>query len=114
MTERWSGAEPEFVKRAAFALMASLAWKDKQAPDDRIQAFLPLIEREADDGRPMVRKAVNWALRQVGKRNAAMNELAIAAARHILASGVSGGKWVANDALRELESAKVRERVGLA
>src|SRR5947207_4324215 len=74
----WAGREEEFVKRAGFAMMAELAVHDKRAPDERFEPFLPLIEREAPDRRNFVRKAVNWALREIGKRNAALHAEAIA------------------------------------
>jgi 3-methyladenine DNA glycosylase AlkD len=111
----WSGREREFVKRAGFALMAYLAWHDKSAPDERFLAFLPLIKREAGDTRNFVRKAVNWALRAIGKRNSALNAAAIETAHEIIADaeakGTPGaGKWVASDALRELTSARAQGR----
>ena len=74
----WAARDEEFVKRAGFALMAALAWHDKRAPDEAFLAFLPVIQRESVDGRNFVRKAVNWALRTIGKRNAALNIRAIA------------------------------------
>ncbi len=98
----WSGREEEFVKRAAFALMARLAVGDKGAPDDRFAVFFPLIAREAGDGRNFVKKAVNWALRQIGKRDPALREQAVACARAIAAAGTRSGRWIAADALREL------------
>jgi 3-methyladenine DNA glycosylase AlkD len=72
----WSGRDEEFVKRAGFALMAGLAIHDKRAGDDAFLPFLPIIQREAIDSRNFVKKAVNWALRQIGKRNANLNQLA--------------------------------------
>ena len=74
---QWSERHEEFVKRAAFVLMAALAVHDKKAPDERFEEFLPIITRHATDGRNFVKKAVNWALRQIGKRNRRLNELAI-------------------------------------
>jgi len=109
--EEWSSRREEFVKRAAFALMAMLAVHDKAAPDATFEAFLPIIEREAGDPRNFVRKAVNWALRQIGKRNRALNAKAIAAAERIQASGVRSAKWVSSDALRELRSSAVQARL---
>lgn len=106
--EEWSAREQEFVKRAGFALMAYLAVHDKEAPDQAFQRFLPLIEREAGDRRNYARKAVNWALRQIGKRNLALNRKAIATARRIHRTGPRAARWVASDALRELSSEKVR------
>lgn len=107
----WSEREEEYVKRAAFAQMAYLAVHDKKARDDAFLAFLPVIEREAGDNRNFVRKAVNWALRQIGKRNANLNHEAIAAARSISENGPRSAKWVASDALRELTSEVVQESV---
>lgn len=98
----WSEREREFEKRAAFSLMAYLAVHAKKAPDERFLAFLPIIKREASDGRNFVKKAVNWALRQIGKRSTPLRQSAIETAREILARGDGKGKWVASDALREL------------
>jgi 3-methyladenine DNA glycosylase AlkD len=107
----WAGREAEFVKRAGFALMAYLAVHDKAADDAAFAGLLPVIEREADDDRPFVRKAVNWALRQIGKRNARLNALAIAAAEHVRARGTRAARWIAADALRELRGAAVQARL---
>lgn len=102
MAERWAGRRPEFVKRAGYALMASLAVKDKVAPDAPFQRFLGIIERGADDDRNFVRKAVNWALRQIGKRNERLRGKAVRTAERILAQGTRSARWIATDALREL------------
>ena len=120
----WSGRSEEWVKRAAFALMAGLAVHDKSAKDSAFLKLLPLIEREAYDERNFVKKAVNWALRNVGKRNEALNVAAVACAERIRAAankrvdgkrggdaGVRAARWIAADALRELTSEKVRERL---
>ncbi|MGA7730983.1 MAG: DNA alkylation repair protein [Chloroflexia bacterium] len=112
----WSGREREFEKRAGFALMAYLGWHSKDAPDERFLTFLPVIKREAVDNRNYVKKAVNWALREIGKRNPALNAAAIDTAREILAGAEAQGKrgasrWVASDALRELTSEKVQARL---
>lgn len=107
----WSSAEPEFVKRAGFALMARLAWSDKEATDEKIAGFLSLVEREASDERIYVKKAVNWALRQVGKRNSNLNGLAIESAERIAKMDSKAARWVASDALRELGSEAVRRRL---
>jgi 3-methyladenine DNA glycosylase AlkD len=109
----WSARPEEFVKRAGFALMAVIAWHDKRAADERFIPFLDAIEREAGDDRNFVKKAVNWALRHIGKRNAALNRLAIERALRIEAAGSRSGRWIASDALRELESDAVRRRLGL-
>jgi 3-methyladenine DNA glycosylase AlkD len=107
----WAGRKPEFVKRAGFALMAYLAVHDKAATDEQFVQLLPVIERESDDDRPFVRKAVNWALRQIGKRNLRLHPPAIAAAERIKARGTRTARWIAADALRELRNATVVERI---
>jgi 3-methyladenine DNA glycosylase AlkD len=107
----WAGREEEFVKRAGFSLMAGIAVHDRRAADDRLLALLPVIERESCDRRNFVRKAVNWALRQIGKRNPALNEAAIAAAERIAEMECKGARWVASDALRELRSPQVQQRL---
>jgi 3-methyladenine DNA glycosylase AlkD len=100
--ERWAGRKPEFVKRAGYALMAALAVKDKAAPDAPFERFLEIVERGADDDRNFVRKAVNWALRQIGKRNERLRGKAIRAAERIHSQGTRSARWIATDALREL------------
>ncbi len=107
----WSRREPEYVKRAGFALMAYLAVHDKQAPDAKFERLLPIIQRQATDERNFVKKAVNWALRQVGKRNRRLNRLAIRAAKRIRAMDSSAARWVAADALRELTNPAVQRRL---
>ena len=102
MAERWAERRPEFVKRAGYALMASLAVKDKRASDAPFERFLEIVERESDDDRNFVRKAVNWALRQIGKRNERLRGKAIRTAERILAQGTRSARWIATDALREL------------
>jgi 3-methyladenine DNA glycosylase AlkD len=102
----WSERDEEFVKRAAFALIAAAAVHRKSESDEAFVDLLPLIEREAGDPRNFVRKAVNWALRQIGKRNAKLNEAAVATARRILDDGERSARWVASDALRELRTWK--------
>jgi 3-methyladenine DNA glycosylase AlkD len=107
----WSQRPEEFVKRAAFALVAELTAHDKQASDEQLAQFFPLIVRAADDDRNFVKKAVNWALRNLGKRNRVLNEQAIATARTIQALGTRPARWIAADALRELTSTKVQARL---
>jgi 3-methyladenine DNA glycosylase AlkD len=107
----WAAKDEEFVKRAAFALMAWLAVHDKRAPDEAFLEFLPVIKRESADGRNFVKKAVNWALRQIGKRNAALNAAAIRTAQEIQQMGSKPGRWISSDARRELTSEKVRGRL---
>jgi len=98
----WSRRKREFEKRAGFALMAFLAVHDKKASDARFVPFLARIEQASSDGRNFVRKAVNWALRQIGKRNARLCAAAIDTARRIAAKDDGASRWVASDALREL------------
>ncbi len=107
----WSRRPEEFVKRAAFALMAALAVHHKQAPDALFTGYLHIVSREAGDERNGVKKAVNWALRQIGKRNLALNRAAIAIAEAIRARGSRSGRWIAADALRELRSDAVQRRL---
>ncbi|MEQ1921227.1 MAG: DNA alkylation repair protein [Pyrinomonadaceae bacterium] len=107
----WAERKPEFEKRAGFSMMAYLAVHDKKAPNEKLTAFLPVIERHSDDERNFVKKAVNWALRQIGKRNFALNALAIESAERIKATGTKAGRWIAADALRELRNDAVRERL---
>ena len=107
----WSRRKEEFVKRAAFSLMAYLAVHDKEAADEKFVRLLPIIEREAYDERNFVKKAVNWALRQIGKRNLRLNRKAIAAGERIRRQGSRAARWIAADALRELRSAPVQKRL---
>ncbi|MEK6283025.1 MAG: DNA alkylation repair protein [Acidobacteriota bacterium] len=108
---QWSTSPREFVKRAAFALMASLTVHDKAAPDSQFLALLPLIEKGAHDERNFVKKAVNWALRSIGKRSLALNAAAVASARRLAQSEEAACRWVGKDALRELTSPKVQARL---
>jgi len=112
-TAEWSRRKEEFVKRAAFSQMAYLAQHDKLAPDSRFARLLPIIRREAGDERNFVRKAVNWALRQIGKRNLALNRRAIATGMQIRALDTRAARWIAADALRELQSDAVQRRLRL-
>lgn len=98
----WARAKPEFVRRAGFSLIAGLAVKAKDASDERFEAFFPLIAQAAVDDRNMVRKTVNWALRQIGKRNARLRKLAIARAEEVRNLDSRAARWIASDALREL------------
>ena len=107
----WATSPREFVRRAGFALMASLALHHKSAPDEKFLDFLPLIEQAAGDERNFVKKAVNWALRQIGKRNLALHKAAVALARRLASSGEAAARWVGKDALRELTRPEVRERL---
>jgi 3-methyladenine DNA glycosylase AlkD len=102
MAERWAERRAEFVKRAGYVMMASLAVKDKEAPDAPFERFLEFVEQGADDDRNFVRKAVNWALRQIGKRNDRLRRKAVRTAERIHAQGTRSARWIATDALREL------------
>lgn len=99
---RWVRDRREFVRRAGFAMMAALAVHDKGAPDARFVAFLPTIKRYATHERNFVKKSVNWALRQIGKRNAALRKQAIRTAKEIEQMESASARWIAKDALREL------------
>jgi 3-methyladenine DNA glycosylase AlkD len=99
---QWSSRRSEFVKRASFVLMAALAVHAKDLPDRTFLDFLPLIRREATDDRNFVRKAVNWALRQIGKRNPRLRRAAITEAKAIAKIDSRAARWIAKDALREL------------
>lgn len=107
----WTKREKEFEKRAGFALMACLAWHDKEAPDKKFLALLPAIKREADDHRNYVKKAVNWALRNIGKRNVNLNKKAIETAKEVQKMDPKSAKWIASDAIRELTGEAVQERL---
>lgn len=99
----FSAREEEFIKRAGFVLMAEYAIHGKKVADDVFINFFPIIEREAWDDRNFVKKAVNWALRQIGKRSAVLRPLAIQCAERILLQDSKAAKWIAGDALRELK-----------
>ena len=107
----WACRPDEFVKRAGFVLMAVLAVHDKKADDRQFDPFFELIKKEAVDRRNFVKKAVNWALRQIGKRNLALNKKAISVAEEIQQNPSRAARWVAKDALRELRSGKVQKRL---
>jgi 3-methyladenine DNA glycosylase AlkD len=107
----WSSRDEEFVKRAGFVLMACLAVHDKSAADAEFMEFLPVIKRESGDSRNFVKKAVNWALRQIGKRNLRLNQAAIATAYEINKMNSAAAKWIAADAVRELASDTVQKRL---
>jgi len=107
----WTTRDEEFVKRAGFVMMAALSVHDKKASDREFEKFLPIIVREAKDERNFVRKAVNWALRQIGKRNRALNRKAILTAEKIRRIDSKSARWIAADALRELRSEAVRKKL---
>ncbi|HWB24537.1 MAG TPA: DNA alkylation repair protein [Chitinophagaceae bacterium] len=109
--KEFSSSKKEFIKRAAFSLVAGYATHNKKAEDKVFIAFLAIIDREAWDNRNFVKKAVNWALRGIGKRNAALNKEAIKTAERILLQQTAAAKWIARDALRELTSDAVISRL---
>ena len=107
----WSRREEEFVKRTAFSMIACLAWHDKQAPDESFIELLPVIKSGAVDERNFVKKAVNWSLRNIGKRNPKLNKAAIKTAKDIQQIDSKAARWIASDAIRELESEAVQKRL---
>jgi len=107
----WSEREEEFVKRTAFALIACLAWHDKKSEDEKFIELFPVIMRGAVDERNFVKKAVNWALRNIGKRNLNLNKAAMNAAKEIQRLDSKAARWIAFDTLRELESEAVQMRL---
>jgi len=107
----WTKRKREFEKRTGFAMMARLAWSDKTLSNKKIEAFFPVLIREANDERNFVKKAVNWALRQIGKRNLVLNKKAIAVAKKIQKMDSKPAKWIAGDALRELQGDAVQKRL---
>jgi 3-methyladenine DNA glycosylase AlkD len=109
----WSLREEEFVKRAAFTLTACLAWHDKKAGDERFIEILPLIVRESVDERNYVKKSVNWALRNIGKRNMHLNKASIEIATQIRQLNSRSARWIAADAIRELESPAIQNKLRL-
>jgi len=109
--EQWSVRRDEFVKRAAFALLASVALHDKRAADEPFLDSLALIERAAPDERNFVKKGVSWALRLVGRRNRALNAASIETARRLIDSPHDAARWIGRDALRELTGAVVRRQL---
>lgn len=107
----WSARKEEFVKRAGFVLMATLSVHDKKAQDNQFTQFFPIIIRESTDERNFVKKAVNWSLRQIGKRNLVLNQEAIKIAEKLERMDDETAKWIAKDALRELRSDAVQKRL---
>jgi 3-methyladenine DNA glycosylase AlkD len=107
----WCRRKAEYEKRAGFVLMAELAVHDKNATDQVFLDFLPLIISGVSDERNFVKKAVNWALRQIGKRNPKLNRAAVSTALKIQKMEAGSAKWVASDALRELKSPQVQKRL---
>jgi 3-methyladenine DNA glycosylase AlkD len=109
--EQWSTKRDEFVKRAAFALLASVALHDKKEADKPFLRSLKLIERGATDERNFVKKGVSWALRSVGRRSTALNAPSVALAKRLVESSESAPRWIGRDALRELTSPAVQRRL---
>lgn len=110
----WSGHKELFIKRAGFALMARLAWKAKDLTNNQFELFFLPIRQQATDGRNEVKKAISWALRQIGKRNEHLNSKAIDLAEEISKEELKAAKWIANDILKELRSDAVRKRLGIS
>ncbi len=105
---QWVADEREFVRRAGFVMMAARAVHDKKAKDAEFLLYLPLIEKYSTDQRNFVKKAVNWALRQIGKRNAKLHKEALSIARRLASSSDRAARWIGSDARRELEAKKVK------
>src|SRR3989441_1306319 len=108
-TTHWCQQEKEFVRRAGFVMMAELAVHDKQAQDEAFLQFFPLIKHYADDERNFVKKAVNWALRQIGKRNSHLRTLALECANDIQNMDSKTAQWVAKDAIKELQAKEIKD-----
>ncbi len=108
---QWSVREEEFTRRAAFALMACLAWHAEDAPDARFVKFIPWIKRAANDDRGMVKKGVSWALRNMGKRSPALQRVVLAAAREIRGMDTRSARWIASDVMRDLQQHGAKEKL---
>ncbi|MEA4956135.1 hypothetical protein SDC9_03516 [bioreactor metagenome] len=111
--DKWTKDDKEFVKRAGFAMIAVLAVHDKKEKDEKFISLLDIIERESDDDRNLVKKAVNWALRQIGKRNMVLNKIAIIKAKEIDKKNSKSAHWIAKNAIKELTDEKTVERIKL-
>ena len=107
----WAKRDEEFVKRGAFSIIAGLSVHDKDANDKKFEKIFPLIKKHSTDDRNYVKKAVNWALRNIGKRNIYLNKKAVEVAKEILKIDDKTARWIAKDAIRELTSNKVKERL---
>lgn len=107
----WSGREEEFVKRAGIVLAAWLAVHDKKRDDEFFIEFLDLLEQKSDDERNLIKKAVSWSLRQIGKRNSLLNRVAVETANRIKTRNTKVARWITADVLRELPSEKVQDRL---
>jgi len=108
---KWASHRDEYVKRASFALLASMALKHKESTDADYLRTLPLVEKAATDERNFVKKAVSWALRGIGRRSAALNQKSIALAKKLAAAEAAAPRWIGKDALRELSSTAVQKRL---
>lgn len=104
----WTKRKPEFEKRAGFTIMASYCMADKKSGNELFEQFFPIIKREANDERLYVKKAVNWALRNIGKRNIDLNKKAIEVANELLEFESPSAKWIAKNALNELQKETIR------
>jgi len=107
----WSERKEEFVKRSAFSLIACIAWHYKEVEDEKLIRFFPIIKRESTDERNFVKKAVNWALRHIGKKNKNLNKAAIKLALEIKEIDSKSARWIASNAIKELESDAVQNRL---
>ena len=107
----WAERDEEFVKRGAFSLIAGLSVHDKKASNEKFEEFFPIIKKHSTDDRNYVKKAVNWALRNIGKRNLILNKLTIKLSEEILKIDSKSAKWIASDAIKELTSEKVQVKL---
>ena len=108
---KWSKREEEFVKRAGYVMMAVLAVHDKKSPDSVFEQFFKDIVRGSTDERNFVKKAVNWAIRQIGKRNIGLNQKCIKLSKELLETDSKSAKWIAKDAIKELTDEKIQKRI---
>jgi 3-methyladenine DNA glycosylase AlkD len=111
MISTWAKDEREFVRRTAFSCLCYLAIHDKKADDKKLLGYFPLIEKYSSDERNFVRKAVNWALRQIGKKNISLNRHALKLARKLASSGDKTARWIGKDAVKELENPKIKHKL---
>jgi len=109
--KEWVKSEKEFVRRAGFALMATSAVHDKKAPDSQFLGYLTLIKKYSNDERNFVKKAVNWAVRQIGKRSISLYGPALKLAKELKESKDKTARWIGSDAARELENPKIKQRL---
>jgi 3-methyladenine DNA glycosylase AlkD len=107
----WAKYEQEYVRRAAFALIACLAWHDKSAPDEKFIELIPVIHDGATDDRNFVKKAVSWALRNIGKRNRNLNQIVMENAQTLKKSESKTARWIGSDAMRDITSPAAQRRL---